>query len=113
MSHNASLVVVKVLHTAVWLFFVVCILGAPLAAFLGHLTLAWVSLALIACEAAVLLANRWKCPLTNLAERYTDRREHNFDIYLPLWLAEHNKSIFTPLAVLSALYVVWVWWRTA
>lgn len=59
----------------------------------------------------MLLVNGWSCPLTAVASRYTERREDNFDIYLPRWLAKHNKIIFTPLFVAGAVYTVFEWWR--
>jgi hypothetical protein len=42
----------------------------------------------------VLIANGGRCPLTTLAARYTMDRRDNFNIYLPEWLARHNKLIF-------------------
>jgi hypothetical protein len=42
----------------------------------------------------VLIANDESCPLTGVAARYTVDRRDNFDIYLPEWLARHNKLIF-------------------
>jgi hypothetical protein len=42
----------------------------------------------------VLIANGERCPLTGVAARYTVDRRDNFDIYLPEWLARHNKLIF-------------------
>jgi hypothetical protein len=47
--------------------------------------------------------------LTGLAARYTEERAANFDIYLPLWLARRNKSIFGTLFVAGALFVVARW----
>lgn len=105
-----ALIAVKTLHTAIWAFFVACILGAPLAAASGRFTLAWLLVGFVAVEAFVLLVNRWTCPLTDVAARYTERREANFDIYLPLWLAKYNKQVFTPLYVLGALYTAYAWW---
>ena len=35
----------------------------------------------------------WRCPLTDVAARYTTDRAENFDIHLPLWLAKYNKII--------------------
>ena len=58
-------------------------------------------------ETAVLAANRWQCPLTDIAARYTDDRRENFDIYLPLWLARYNKEIFGPLFLLCAAVALW------
>ena len=110
MRDETALLVVKVAHTAIWTFFVACIFGAPIAAWLGNFRMAGILLGLVAIEALVLLFNRWACPLTAVAARYTAQREDNFDIYLPLWLAKNNKSIFTPLYVLGAAYVAFAWW---
>ena len=43
------------------------------------------------------------CPLTSIAARYTDDRRANFDIYLPEWLARHNKAVFGALYVAGIL----------
>ncbi len=111
MRDEAALSFVKAIHTAFWLFFVVCIFGAPIAAWLGRFKLAWILVGLVAIAAIVLLFNRWTCPLTDVAARYTTQREDNFDIYLPLWLAKNNKRIFTPLYLLGTLYVAFAWWE--
>jgi hypothetical protein len=111
MNHELALKAVKVVHTAVWAFFVACIFGAPLAAWHNNFAFAAVLLAFVAVEALVLLLNKWSCPLTGVAARYTERREENFDIYLPRWLAKYNKSIFTPLYLLGAAYSAYAWWR--
>jgi len=54
----------------------------------------------------ILAANQGRCPLTGLAARYTEQRTANFDIYLPLWLARHNKTIFGALFVAGVLFVL-------
>ncbi len=113
MNHESALRTVKAAHTAIWAFFVACIVGAPLAAWQGRFKLAAVLIGFVALEAVVLLVNRWSCPLTGVAARYTERREENFDIYLPLWLAKYNKSIFTPLYLLGVAYSAYAWWRHA
>jgi hypothetical protein len=55
------------------------------------------------------LFNHGRCPLTDVARRYTDERTDNFDIYLPLWLARYNKAIFGTLFLLFELYVLALW----
>ena len=50
-----------------------------------------------------------RCPLTGWAGRHTDERRVNFDIYLPLWLARHNQSIFGALYVASAAFALLRW----
>ncbi len=62
-------------------------------------------------ECLVLGLNRGRCPLTDVAARYTDDRADNFDIYLPLWLARYNKIIFGFLFVAGELIVLWQWAR--
>jgi hypothetical protein len=57
----------------------------------------------------VLLANRMRCPLTGIAARYTDDRSDNFDIFLPAWLARHNKVIFGTLLAFGEVYLLWQW----
>jgi hypothetical protein len=57
----------------------------------------------------VLAVNRWSCPLTPMAARFTDERRDNFDIYLPEWLARHNKSVFGVLYVAGILITAWAW----
>ena len=111
MNDQTTLNAVKALHTAIWAFFVGCIVGAPLAAAQGRLKLAAVLIGLVGIESLVLVLNSWSCPLTDVASRYTERREENFDIYLPRWLAKHNKSIFTPLYILGSAYSAVQWWR--
>jgi hypothetical protein len=82
---------IKVLHTLAWALFAGCILAMPVASSLGnHRLAAWLAVA-VCFEIAVLLANRWACPLTAIAAHYTEDRRANFDIYLPEWLARYNK----------------------
>lgn len=50
-----------------------------------------------------------RCPLTDLAGRYTEERVDNFDIYLPLWLARRNKMIFGTLFAVGELVVLGRW----
>ena len=101
---------VKIVHTVVWVFFAGCILGLPVAAWNGHFLAATILIALVLVEIAMLLANRLRCPLTDLAARYTDDRRANFDIYLPLWIAKYNKQIFGVLFV-AGLFFTFVLWR--
>jgi len=104
------LVAVKALHSAVWLFFVGCIAAIPIAALTGRLVWAAVFSGLVWLECAVLMMNRGRCPLTDVAGRYTEQRSDNFDIYLPEWLARHNKTIFGTLFVFSQCLLIWEWW---
>ena len=100
---------IKTLHTVVWAFFAGCIAAIPVLAWREELRLAAVFIAVVAVEVLVLVANRMSCPLTPVAARYTDDRRDNFDIYLPEWLARHNKTIFGGLYVAGILLTVTRW----
>ena len=63
----------------------------------------------VSFEVFILAVNRWRCPLTAVAARYTADRRPNFDIYLPEWLARHNKGIFGTLFVLGLLFTLARW----
>ena len=67
----------------------------------------WFGVGAIVLEVIVLMLYKWECPLTVLARKYADDSKPNFDIYLPEWLARHNKTIYTGVVVvLVGLYVV-------
>jgi polyferredoxin len=111
MSRATALYAIKCFHTLVWIFFVGCILSIPLFALRGEFGSAFGVAAIVLIEAVVLVFNKWRCPLTAVAARYTDDRRDNFDIYLPLWLARYNKVIFGWLfaAVLVSTLLLWYW----
>jgi len=64
---------------------------------------------LVWIECLVLVFNRGRCPLTDVAGRYTEVRGANFDIYLPEWLARYNKEIFGVVFVGGEVFAVWRW----
>jgi hypothetical protein len=106
----ASIVVaIKLLHTVVWLFFVVCIMAVPVTAGLHNFRLTGLFAALVLLECLVLVLNRWRCPLTDLTVRFIPETSDNFDIYLPNWLARYNKTIFGLLFVAGSLYALAQW----
>ena len=105
----AALIRIKLLHTAVWIFFVGCIVAIPIVGAMGQFRVAAALTGFVLMECAVLALNRGRCPLTDLAARYTTEREANFDIYLPLWLARHNKTIFGSLFAIGELFVLLRW----
>jgi hypothetical protein len=106
---NRALVFVKTVHTAIWAFFAACILALPVAGGLRRFDWAVGMTGLVLIECGVLAVNGWRCPLTAVAERFTADRAPDSDIYLPKWLAEHNKALFGTLFVLNETIVLWQW----
>lgn len=112
MTPVAALSLIRLVHTVVWAFFVLCIVSIPLLGYVREFTAAWVAIGLVVVEVVVLVVNRLRCPLTDVAARYTDDRRANFDIYLPERLARYNKEIFGPLFLIGVLFTVarWAGW---
>ena len=106
MTDAQKLIWVKIAHTAIWVFFnavFIYLFYAVLTRQVG--TLFWLGVGLILVECVVLLSFKWTCPLTIIARKYSDSTRDNFDIYLPNWLARHNKTIYSALFVfLFVLY---------
>jgi len=102
-------VAIKLLHTVVWLFFVCCIVAVPVAAGQHRFQLAGVTAALVLLECLVLGLNRCRCPLSDVAARFTPDTKDNFDIYLPNWLARHNKTVFGMLFLGGGLFALAQW----
>jgi hypothetical protein len=96
---SGALVAIRVIHTLVWAFFVSIILAIPVAAWQRRFGLFLALSGIVMVEVAVLALNRFRCPLTDVAAKYTPDRRDNFDIYLPLALARYNKQIFGGLFV--------------
>ena len=86
------LTAIKLLHTVIWAVFAGSIILLPVVGVLRRFDWALVLTVLILIECGVLALNRGRCPLTDVAAKFTDKRADNFDIYLPNWLARHNKS---------------------
>jgi hypothetical protein len=102
----SSLRAIKIAHTIVWAWFAGCIVALPWFAWQREFRIAWILVVIICIEVAVLLANRFRCPLTDVAAKYTDDRRDNFDIYLPLWMAKYNKHIFGTLFALGFMLLI-------
>jgi hypothetical protein len=88
-----------------------CILAIPIFAWRSQFGGVVILTILLFVEIAVLIANEWRCPLTNVAARYTDDRSENFDIYLPPWLARNNKLIFGWLFAIILAFALVLWLR--
>jgi len=108
LSKKTKLIWIKSIHTMVWMVFVTAIVYILYAGIFDNVNiLVWICIGLIFLEAIVLLACRWKCPLTLLAQKYSDSSEAGFDIFLPVWLAKYNKMIFSIMFFIGLALVLW------
>ena len=105
------LTAIKLLHTVIWAILAGSILVLPLAGVLRRFRWAAILTGLVALECIVLAVNGGRCPLSDLAARFTDSSADNFDIYLPNWLVQYNKVIFGMLFIAGELVVLAYWLR--
>jgi hypothetical protein len=108
MDNRQKLFWVKLLHTGIWAGFNAILFYLLLALWTNQVDKwVWMAVGAVLLEGLVLLAFHQQCPLTLVARRYTDLRHDNFDIFLPLWLARHNKLIYTSFFVLLLLFLAY------
>jgi hypothetical protein len=105
------LTAIRLAHTAIWIVLAAAIVALPLLGVLRRFRWAARLSGLVLLECGVLAANGGRCPLTDLAARFTTDRAPNFDIYLPVSLAKYNKIIFGVLFVAGELAVLACWLR--
>lgn len=91
-----QLLLIKTIHTLVWLFFNVLIFYMFYAVVINKIDKwVWIGIGLFVLEGIILLVFKMMCPLTVMARKYSRSTKDNFDIFLPNWLAKHNKLIYT------------------
>ena len=108
MNSTGKLLFIKLIHTVIWAIFVVVIFHVVYSGITDNVTVyTWIGIALIIGEGLTLLIFKMFCPLTLIARKYSDSQKDNFDIFLPNWLAKHNKLIFTSIFILGLLTVIY------
>jgi hypothetical protein len=107
MDRNEKLILIKTIHTVIWVFFNVVIFYLYYAVFTNTIDKwVWICIGLILIEGIVLLLFKKICPITLVARKYSDSKNDNFDIFLPNWLAKYNKLIYTSLFIVVLLVLV-------
>ena len=108
MNSAGKLLTIKLIHTIIWAIFVIVIFYVLYSGITNNITnYTWAGIALVIGEGLTLLIFKMFCPLTLIARKYSDSEKDNFDIFLPNWLAKHNKLIFTSIFVLAVIIVIY------
>ncbi len=101
MSVKSNLIIIKIIHSIIWLFFNAVLFYMAYAVIVNKIDkYVWIGIALILGEGVVLILFKKMCPLTIMARKYSDSEKANFDIYLPNWLAKYNKVIYTTFFII-------------
>lgn len=107
MSINRRVFLIKIVHSLIWLIMaaaVFYILYCGIVGLFNWLLLA--AFALIIIETVVLVFNHWTCPFTDMAKQADANWKDGDDIFLPKWIAVHNKTIFGSLFVVGMTLVL-------
>lgn len=108
MNPQRKLFTIKLIHTIVWVFFVVVIFYILYSGISNNVNIyTWIGIALVIGEGLTLIIFKMFCPLTIIARKYSDSEKDNFDIFLPNWLAKNNKLIFTSIFVIALIIVIY------
>lgn len=107
MKPRDKLLIIKLVHTIIWMFFVLVIFYILFSGISNRInSFTWIGIGLIIFEGLVLLIFKMYCPLTILARNYSNSQRENFDIFLPNFLAKYNKIIFTSIFLLGLIIVI-------
>ena len=108
MNNKSKLIIVKSIHTFIWIFFIVVMFYMLYAVIMNKIDLwLWIGFGLFVLEGITLLLFKFYCPLTLIARKYSDSTKDNFDIYLPNWLAKYTKVIYTTLLLIILLMTLY------
>ena len=108
MTENVKLELIKIIHTIIWVFFNLVIFYLLYAVVINKIdNRVWVCIGLLLVEGIILIAFKNVCPVTLMARRYSDSQKDNFDIYLPNWLARHNKKIYLAIVLIAIVILIY------
>ncbi len=108
MQPTTKLVLIKIIHTLIWICFNIVIFTMLYLVMVNKMgPVLWIGYGLVFTEGLVLLAFNGVCPLTIVANKFSDASRSNFDIYLPNWLARYNKKIYTTIVIVIAVLTVY------
>lgn len=102
MLRRAPLAAIKLIHTFAWFSIESCMIYVLWAGFTRRSDRGVaIAAGVVASESLVFAANRFRCPLTQVAERVGAERGSVTDIYLPSWFAHNLLAIHVPLIMLA------------
>lgn len=111
MTDASKLFYIKLLHTLIWVAFNVIIFYFVYSVIVNDINRwTWICLALIGAETITLVIFNTICPVTLVARRYSASTQDNFDIFLPNWLARHNKLIYTIIVLIGIAFLIYRLW---
>ncbi len=104
MKSKTKLILIKILHTVIWLFYAMTILYTLYAAIVDKIdAYFWMAVGFVVLEGIILLIYGGHCPITLISEKYSRNVSVGFDIFIPKWIARYNKMIFGTIFLVSII----------
>lgn len=103
---NGKIFTIRFIHSFIYLFMVACLVYILYCAIARRYD--WtllIALVAIFFEGLALLLNRWRCPLTSLAERCGAVRGSVTDLFLPERLTRHTFKIATATVIVELIWL--------
>lgn len=112
MTADTKLIILKSIHTIIWIFYNVVIFYLFYSVWINQIDRwAWICISLILLEMLILVVFRRVCPITIIASRYSKSARYNFDIYLPNWLARYNQEIYSVILIIIFVIFLYRLWQ--
>jgi len=109
MKSKATLIIIKAIHTAIWVFYKVVIFYLLYAVTANKIDKwVWICVSLVFLEIIILMLFKRMCPVTLIARKYSDSSKDNFDIYLPEWLSKNNKLIYSIIFLIAVIILIYL-----
>lgn len=103
-----KLFIIKIIHTLIWAFYNVVLFYLLYAVIVNSINKwVWICIGLVLLEGIILVLFKMFCPLTIMARKYSNSTKDNFDIFLPNWIARHNKLIYTGIFTISIIILIY------
>ena len=108
MKNKTKIILIKLAHTVIWFIMALASIYILYAGITKTESVwLWLSIGLLCLESLVLVFNKWTCPFTPMAMKYTSDRADNFDIFIPNIVARYNKVIFGAIFAIGLILVAY------
>jgi hypothetical protein len=106
MDNKTKLFIIKFVHSIIFFFMVACLVYILYCAVARRYD--WtllIALGAILIEGMALLLNRFRCPMTSLAERCGAERGTATDLFLPEWCSRHTFKVSTVIFIIELIWL--------
>jgi len=102
-----SIVLIKSVHTLLFIFMIICVGIVLFTLIIDHISLlTWIGMGLMLLEGIILMANGWRCPLTEYAENLGASDGSVTNIFLPKCIADQMFIIFGILSFICIILLL-------